>query len=317
LAKNIQVKGRTAHDIDERIGRVLRGLGQPEPPLRLDDVRELLKLDRQFYSADDPSMLHEVVSRIRVATIQVAHRPMLLLEAIKKWSLQALYIPDRRRILLDGSLPEKKHRWSEAHEIAHSLIPWHDDVMHGDNRHTLLPHCQAQIEAEANYAAGRLLFLRDRFAEEARDLPPTIETVQSLNGTFGNTISSTLWRFVETVGAARPMVAMISGHPHVSRRADDFHPSKPCRHCIQSPAFQSHFSQVSEQMLFQAAVSYCNAKNGGPLGSTEISLRDDNGDDHVFVFETFFIRYRPPGVGEALTLGVYARPLIHAFVARQ
>jgi hypothetical protein len=189
--------------------------------------------------------------------------------------------------------------------------------MHGDNRHTLLPHCHAQIEAEANYAAGRLLFLRNRFAEEARDLPPTIETVQQLNVAFGNTISSTLWRFVETVGASRPMVAMISGHPQISRRAEDFNPSQPCRHCIQSPAFQSNFSQVSEQALFQAAAEYCNAKNGGPLGSAEISLRDDNGDDHVFVFETFFIRYRPPAVGEALTLGIYARPSIRAFVVPQ
>jgi hypothetical protein len=28
--------------------------------------------------------------------------------------------------------------------------------MHGDNRHTLLPECEEQVEAEANYGAGRL-----------------------------------------------------------------------------------------------------------------------------------------------------------------
>ena len=306
MSKNIRLRGRTAHDIDGRIERVLRGLGLPEPPLSLEDVRELLKLDRQFYTANDPSLMREVVSRIRVATTQVAQRPMLLLDAIKKWSLQALYVPDRKRILLDGDLPEKKHRWSEAHEIGHSLIPWHDDVMHGDNRHTLLPHCQEQIEAEANYAAGRLLFLRDRFAIEARDLPPTIASVQSLNVTFANTISSTLWRFVETVGSERPMVALISGHPHIARRPADFNPLQPCRHCIQSPAFAARFGKVTELTLFEAASSYCTAKNGGPLGSADVILRDDNGDQHVFMFESFYIRYKPPAVGEALTLGVHA-----------
>jgi hypothetical protein len=305
VTKNHIIKPKTSQDIDERIERVLRGLGNPEPPLHLDDVRELLKLDRQFYTADDPHLMRETISRIRVATIQVAQRPMLLLDAIKKWSLQALYVPDRKRILLDASQPQKKHRWNEAHEIGHSLIPWHDDVMHGDNRHTLLPQCQEQVESEANFAAGRLLFLRDRFGAEARDLPLAISSVQSLHGSFGNTLSSTLWRFVETLGVDRPIVGMITCHPHVSRRAYDFDPAQACRHCIQSHAFASMFGRLTEQDLFHAVASYCGRKLGGPLGTSDLILTDDNGEEHRFLFETFFIRYKPPAIGEALTLGVY------------
>lgn len=78
MSKNHLLRSRTMHDIDQRIERVLRGLGNPKPPLRLEDVRELLKLDRVFYRADDPGLMRETVSRIRVATIQVALRPMLL-----------------------------------------------------------------------------------------------------------------------------------------------------------------------------------------------------------------------------------------------
>ena len=308
MAKNFSIKQRTANDIDGRVERVLRGLGQPEPPLRLEDVRELLKLDRQFYTADDPSLAREVISRIRVAAIQVMQRPTLLIDAIRKLSLQALYLPDRKRILLDGSLPEKKHRWSEAHEIGHSLLPWHEDVMLGDNRHTLLPSCQDEIEAEANFAAGRLLFLRDRFESEALAAAPTIANIQSLKGVFGNTISSTLWRFVEVAGRDRPIVGMITCHPNSMRRPADFNPKEPCRHCIQSPAFAAHFGRVTESELFEAIAQYCSSKRGGDLGSDEIVLRDDNGAEHVFLFESFFIRYKAPGVGEALTLGVYQRP---------
>jgi hypothetical protein len=40
----------------------------------------------------------------------------------------------------------------------------------------------------------------------------------------------------------------------------------------------------------------------------EVRLRDDNGDHHVFTFESFYIRYKPPAVGEALTLAMYSRP---------
>jgi hypothetical protein len=230
-------------------------------------------------------------------------------------SLQALYQPDRRRILLDGSQPEKKHRWSEAHEVLHSLIPWHDDVMHGDNKYTLLPHCDEQVEAEANYGAGRLLFLRERFAIQARDLPIALASVQSLRGDFGNTISSTLWRFVEVVGVQRPLVGLITCHPHPSRRQPDFDPTKPCRHCIQSAGFAARFSRITEQNLFNAISSYCNPKLGGPIGMAELILTDDNGDEHVFTFESFFIKYKPPAVGEALTLGVYTRPNVRIVAA--
>ena len=243
-----------------------------------------------------------------VATVQVFQRPMLLLDAIKKMSLQALYIPDRKRILLDSSLPVKKHRWSEAHEVLHSLIPWHDDVMHGDNRYTLTQRCHEQVETEANYGAGRLLFLRDRFSAEAKDLPREIASVQSLHKGFGNTLSSTLWRFVETVGEERPLVGMISCHPHPSRRPDDFDPAKPCRHCIQSRAFATMFGGLSERQLFDTVSSYCGRQAGGPLGTAELILTDDNGDEHAFTFESFFIRYKGNNAGEALTLGVYTGP---------
>jgi hypothetical protein len=309
------LREKTAQDIDGRVERVLRGLGNPEPPLRLEDVRELLKLDRVFFTADDPGLIREAVSRIRIATIQVFQRPMLLAEAIRKFSLQALYAPDSKRILLDKSQPIKKHRWSEAHEVTHSLLPWHDDVMHGDNQQTLLPECHEQIEAEANFGAGRLLFLRDRFVLEARDLPIAIASVQSLHRDFGNTISSTLWRFVEAVGVTRPVVAMITSHPHRSRRPRDFDPMKPCRHCIQSGGFAAKFSRITEQQLFDAVSGYCATKLGGPLGMADLVLTDDNGEEHVFTFETFFIRYKPPAIGEALTLGVYTRPNVRIVAA--
>ena len=180
--------------------------------------------------------------------------------------------------------------------------------MHGDNNWTLSQACHENIEAEANFGAGRLLFLRDRFTQEALDLSLSLASVKLLHGEFGNTFSSTLWRFVETVGTERPIIGMISCHPHVSKRPADFNPADPCRHCIQSPAFAEHFGSLTEIDLFEAVASYCAPKMGGPLGTAELILTDDNGDEHRFVFESFFIRYRAPAVGEALTLGVYEGP---------
>lgn len=302
MAKNRLLLPKTAQDIDQRVERVLRGLGNPEPPLRLDEVRELLKLDLAFYTANDPTVAREVISRIRVATIQIYQRPTLLVDAIRKLSLKALYIPDSKRILLDGDLPQKKHRWNEAHEIGHSLIPWHDEMMFGDNEQTISPDCHEQIETEANFAAGRLLFLRDRFAQEACDMHRSITSVQNLHRRFGNTITTTFYRFVETTGIALPIIGLITRHPHASQKkpGDDVLP--PCRHFIQSPSFAARFSRLTENEMFKAISKYCGAQRGGPLGNAELVLKDDNGDQHQFFFETFYNRY------DALTMGIYLRP---------
>ena len=302
MARNRILSEKTTRDIDERVKRVLRGLGDPEPPLRLEDVRDLLNLDREFYTADDPGPMREVISRIHVAQVQVYKRPTLLIDAVRKLSLKALYIPDRKRILLDASLPKLKHRWNESHEIGHSIIPWHHDIMHGDNSLTLNPDCHEQVEAEANYAAGRLLFLRKRFTDQARSLDPSIETLRTLKKEFGNTLSTTLYRLVESVGDERPLVGLISGHPHVLRRTDNFDSSNPCRHFIRSPEFRRCFGKISEIQLFSAVAGYCGAQGGGPIGENELLLPDDNGERHSFYFETFFNRY------DALTLGKYLRP---------
>jgi hypothetical protein len=302
VAKNLLLLPKTKLDIDKRVERVLRGLGKPEPPLRLEDVRELLKLDLAFYTADDPGLAREAISRIRVGAIQVFNRPALIIEAISKFSLKALYLPDRKRIMIDSNVPKLKHRWNEAHEVGHSLLPWHEEMMHGDNDHTLSKSCMEHIEVEANFAAGRLLFLQDRFVEEARSSAIEIETVRNLKTVYGNTLASTLWRFVESVGETTPVVGMMTCHPHASRRPPDYDAAKPCRHFIQSAAFQSRYSKLSEVELFEAIASYCGAQRGGMLGQGHLGLLDDNGSRHRFYFETFFNQH------DALTLGVYVGP---------
>jgi Zn-dependent peptidase ImmA (M78 family) len=298
----IQLTTRTAADIEKQAQKVLRGLGNPEPPLDLRDVRDLLQLDRAYYSVSDDGALRETISRLKVAGLQILKRPTILADAVRKLSLTALYLPDRKRILLDSSLPVLKHRWNEAHEIGHDVIPWHAGMMLGDTELTLTPSCHAQMEAEANYAAGQILFLGDRFRREASDRVPSITTVRSLKKIFGNTWTSTLWRFVEQAHPDLPMVALVSGHPHVARREADFDPAAPCKYCVQSASFLHRFGLQNERTLFDHVVSYCGAQKGGSLGEDDILLIDRNGVGHIFHFETFFNTH------QALTLGVYSRP---------
>lgn len=298
--KNLALGARTTADIDGQIAKILRGLGNPEPPLGLVMVRELLKLDFNYYSTTDDGLLREVTSRLIVMGKQIIKRPTIVGDAVRTLSLKALYLPDQKRIMLDKDLPVLKHRWNEAHEIGHGIIPWHEGMMFGDNEQSLTPACHEKMEAEANYAAGQLLFMGDRFRAEAVESSPSLDFVKKMSKQFGNTITSTLWRLVEHGNGGRAMVALVSGHPHPAMRKPDFDATAPCRYCVESDEFRTKFS-VSETALFQAIAAYCRPRQGGVIGQDEVILVDRNGDGHHFLFETFFNRH------EALTLGYWLK----------
>lgn len=300
--KNVSLRTRTTADLDGQVAKVLRGLGAPEPPIDLRVVRELLKLDRGYYSTTDDGLLRETFSKLKVGGKQVLLRPTLLRDAVRALSLKALYLPDQKRILLDKDLPVLKHRWNEAHEIGHDIIPWHTGMMLGDTEQSLTPACHEIMEAEANYAAGRLLFLADRFPAEAEASLPTIDNIRALSKVYGNTMTSTLWRYAEQGHGGRPMVALVTGHPHPARRKPDFDQANPCRYCVESPPFRERFGALKEAELFAAIAAYCGVQSGGSLGEGEIVLEDRNGEPHVFAFETFFNRH------EALSLGYWLGP---------
>lgn len=302
--RNVSLRPRTIADIDGQVAKVLRGLGNPEPPVDLRLVLELLKLDRGYYSTTDDGLLRETFSRLKVMGKQVLQRPTILGEAVRSLSLKALYLPDQKRILLDKDLPLLKHRWNEAHEIGHDLIPWHAGMMFGDTEQTLTPACHEKVEAEANYAAGQLLFLGTRFVAEATASVPSLDLVKTLSKSFGNTLTSTLWRFAEEAHGDRPMVALVTGHPHPTKRKIGFDPAAPCRYCVESPPFRERFGTITEPQLFELIVSYSGAQRGGNLGQDEVLLLDRNGNGHIFAFETFFNGH------EALTLGYWIHPQV-------
>lgn len=281
-----------AAEIDAQVAKVLRGLGNPEPPLRLEEVRELLELDRKFYSSTNTDYVSETISRIRIAGKQIRLRPTILWDAIRKRDLKALWIPDRKRILIDDTLPKLKWRWFEGHEIGHSIIPWHEDMLHGDDKRTLTPSAEQQLEAEANYASGRLLFLQEKFDERLLSGPLEYASIDKLAKEFQNTKTTTLWRAVEAIDS--PAFGLVTQHP--ARQQD---PEKPLvRYFVRSSIFVERFPRVAKQFLFDKLRPVCRG-GGGPIGQTDVVLIDANGQQHVFHMEAFHNGY------ETLTLGVY------------
>lgn len=289
---------RVRQDIEARTDKILRDLGYPPPPLRLELVRELVKLDLSYYSTERDGLLVSTVSKLKRAGKQLLSRPSLLCDAIQKFSIRALYLPDQKRVLIDDSIPQPKHRWLEAHEIGHDILPWHREMMMGDDDSTVTASTHDKMEAEANYAAGSLLFLGGRFKEECRSLdPPTIAKAQKLKKEFGNTLTSTFWRMIEYAGEERPMLGLVGVHP----RSEEAYTSAGFRHLIFSPAFARLFPDPDLLKLNDCIRGYCGWQKKGPLGDGSVILLDFEGVRHEFNFETFFNGY------DALTLAVHKR----------
>lgn len=283
LSKSTQI------DIDKRVSRILKDLGNPEPPVNHELIRELIKLDRAYFQKDDPTILSEIWSRLKRSTKQIVQRPALVADMLKTMSLRAAYVPDAKRIYIDSDLHPMKKRWGETHECIHDILPWHQDYMFGDNRHTLSHSCREKLEAEANYGTGRVLFAGNRFNSEIADLPCSLKTVTNLKKSYGNSLTSTLWRLVETTDKF-PVCAYIC--PSDSQDGLFFEQNSGSdTHFVRSPLFLDRFSNVTESSVASIVDTYLKRSTKYFAGEKECFLTDVNGENHTFHFETINNRY--------------------------
>ena len=288
-----------AADIRAQVARVLRDLGDPEPPLNLDIVIEQLKLDFKYYSSTDLSTFDEIAHRIKVAGKLIIREPGRIIDVIRKAKLNALWLPDGRKILMDESVPTPKQRHISAHEIVHSIIPWHKTFLLGDNELTI-SYCQAIIEAEANYGAGQLLFLQGRFVGDARDCEMTWKNIQALKTRYKNTLTTTLWHAVEERDSDAPVFGLISRHPRhptIGGNTDGGN----VKHFIRSRGFKKFFPQVTGDDVYAIIRSYMSFAKRGPCGEGTYPLIDANGDRWEFALRSFCNSY------DLLTFGVIKR----------
>lgn len=283
-SRNLFIDARSKHEIDQIVDRVHDDLSIKNDLVVLEDVRALLKLDLQYYVSSDPSLLQEVVHKLRLGKRQLVTAPARLFDVVTKFGLTGLFVPERRRILLDEQIPNAKKRWAESHEITHSLLPWHQEYMLGDTLDTITPECHDIIESEANYGAGRLLYPHESLAAISAAAPPSMSHVKVIAKHFNNTITSALWRYVEI--AERPTLGIIGAHPRYADSDSDI-----VTHFVRSPSFAIEFANIDDMTVIAALKSFCAFRKRGPLGTAEVILTDANGNDHIFVADSFSNNY--------------------------
>lgn len=296
-----KVSRRSAGDIEEHVDRVLKDMGNPEPPLKLEEVRSLLRLNLTYYTKEDLNLLDEIAHQTIMAGSVVMTKARQMRDVIAKVGLKGLLLSKDRQIFIDDEVKDLKKRFVIAHEIAHDVIPWHQTLLLGDNDETLSPRCYQKMEVEANFGARRLMFLGGRYKDEALSQDFDWKVVQKLSKRFGNTLSTSLWEQVNCQDAHGPAFGMISRHPFYSDigvRAGD----ENVGYFITSEKFDQQFSNFGADDGFNALRSYITRGKRGPIGQQICILHDVNGDAHEFHMSSFCNTY------DVLTMATYIGP---------
>lgn len=259
----------TRVEIERVAAATLHDAGLTEPPLCVEELLRHVQLHRDYYDLANPGFLDRAKHKLRI-------QGRMLVDIIHKVRLQAVLLFDENRICIDQDLPKLKHPWASCHETGHRLLPWHKPFFFGDTAQTLDPAYQADLEAEANYAAARLLFLGDRFSEEARDLIPTVEAVKSLAKRYRASLTTTLRRYVEQ-GPDLAMAMLVSTPPWAEQPIDQEY---RWRHFVPSERFSLLFPDVCADPLRKEIDSHAVYRRGGTVAEFRLGLVDARGDRH-------------------------------------
>lgn len=131
---------------------------------------------------------------------------------------------DERTVYVDERQPAPRRRFTEAHELAHALCPWHEAVLRVDTEAELFGPTRSALEQEANLGAGLLIFQSARLGEA-----PSIEAALGLAKAYGASAHATLHHLVE--GHAGAAALLVVG------RFAQRDGSLPVWRAVRSPAF--------------------------------------------------------------------------------
>ena len=205
--------------------------------------------------------------------------------------LGAIFFPERV-IYVDSSLHERRVRFTEAHEISHMLIPWHESAFRLDDERRLFFDTREALETEANAAAAHLLFQGHRFHERAAGDQLSISVPIALAQTHDASMHASIRYFVELHD--EPVAVLLCG------RYAQFDGTLPIWQSFESEPFLRQYGHLTdhvpasglplEEGYVLGALASASFEAPGASADT-VMLEDVSGERHRFLAEAFFNQY--------------------------
>lgn len=142
-------------------------------------------------------------------------------------------------IWVDPDMRHGQRRFTVAHEIGHSVIPWQRAAYTCDTTAELAPDVDEEFEKEANAFASDLLFNVDDFMHDALGGPLSLTTPACLSEKYEASLIATSRRFVEE-HAAECALLVLGRFPTTSMGR----PGVRLLYGVQSRTFEDRFGPV-------------------------------------------------------------------------
>lgn len=189
----------------------------------------------------------------------------------------------------DG-LHGRRQRFTEAHEISHLMIPWHEAAYRLDDERQLFFDTEDELEAEANAAAAHLLFQGRRYHERAAALPVSIQAPIDLAVQHDASIHSSIRYFVEQ--HELPVAVLIVG------RYTQFDGTLPIWQSFESDTFLAQYGRLTDHVpssglpvddpeYVLGRLALASFETTSPAAEN-VMLQDVDGHNHKFLAESFF-----------------------------
>jgi hypothetical protein len=196
----------------------------------------------------------------------------------------------RERVaLVDLSQCEPRARLTEAHEIGHQIIPWHQAAFQLDDEERLLGRTRDQLEREAYLAGGHLIFQGEHFWRRALDDQVSIGTPIALAAEYGASLHAAIRYYV--LHHPDPVAVLVAG------RYQNRVGSVPVWESVESPSFLAKFGMLADRMAGQLMIGgdsqplgdiAMKAMSGTEVAAKDVIIPDINGERCPFIAEAFY-----------------------------
>lgn len=173
--------GSVQNNIGSMVDRVLLELDMHTPPVGYNTLYESESLEKHILTLE---RLKSLGLKTNIGSVQEHVRGLLLAN-------------DRQVFVIDENRYVKRIHFVLAHEYGHFKLPWHRQALWKCTQFDLSPSARRQLEAEANFFASELGFMRGLFFEMLESSELNIGNLLSLSDTFEMSVEATLRRAAE------------------------------------------------------------------------------------------------------------------------
>lgn len=180
------------------------------------------------------------------------------------YDLDAMLNVNEKSVTLREDLHPLGKKWGCVHEIGHSFLPWHRDLLFYCPILRLPAKVQKQMELEADAFTSDCIFLGDQFMEQAKSQAFGIRPVIELARDYGASITSALRRYVEENPDPCCLLVWRCSDPG----EDGDEASLSLRYFVRSQSFNHGFPAVGKTVGANHVVTKAYVKLRDSLGVT-------------------------------------------------